>query len=157
MRKLRFLAASLLLAAFIAAGLSEGALAQALIQASPTRLDAATSVAVGTNWNTVASQSTATATPPAGQFVYVTALYMSACQNSSGSATANANFTTTGLGGMEFAYSAAAAEGCAGQPGLITFATPQKSAAAGTAVTLVSPASTTNTGYGTEIFYYTAP
>jgi len=128
------------------------------VQQNATRLDAGTLVAVGTNWNTVNTVSTATATPQAGQSVYVTGLYMASCQDATGGATSNVNFTTTNLSGLEFAISqASAASACTGSPGLIQFSTPLKAAAAGTAVTLVSPTAATHTGYSTEIIWYSAP
>jgi hypothetical protein len=46
----------------------------AIIQQSTTRLDAAQGVAVSTNFDTVNTQGTATITPPAGQYVYITGL-----------------------------------------------------------------------------------
>lgn len=150
---------ALVLAALAAAPVA----AQTAVQQSSTRLDAATFTAVGTNWNTVNTQSTATITPPAGLSVYITAIYLSACQDATGGASSNVNFTTTGLGSgatasPQFALSqASAASTCTGQPGMINFATPLKSAAPGTNVTVVSPSAATHTGFGVEVFGYFAP
>jgi len=153
----KFLAFLAILAA-LALGQAHNAAAQALVQQSPTHVDAGNLTAVGTNWNTVNTQSTATATAPGGQYVYVTALYMGACQDGTGVAAANLNFTTTNLGGAEFAYSTAlSANACPNEPGLVNFPVPLKAAQAGTAVTLVSPAAQSHIGFATEIFYYTAP
>ena len=124
------------------------------------RLDAATFAAVGTNWNTVNTQSTATVTPPSGQYVYITAMYMQACQDATGAAATNVGWSTTGLGSgatasPQFSISQASSAGsCAGSPGMVTFATPLKSNAPGTNVTLVSPSAIGHTGFSSEIFGY---
>lgn len=156
----------LLLSLALVAALAGQALAQSAppqVQISGTRYDAAGGVAVGTNWNTVNTQSVATtATPQAGQYVYVTAFYMAACQNATGIAATNVNWTETGLAASTAqavaAYSAAlTANSCAGSPGLVQFATPQKALSPATPVVLTSPAALTQTGFASEIFYYIAP
>jgi len=121
-------------------------------------LRATTAVSVGTNFNTVNTVSTATATPQAGQYVYVTAMFMGACEDATGGAVSNVNWTTTNLEGATFPFSmASAASTCSQLPGLLSFPVPLKSAAPGTAVTLVSPTAATHTGYASEIFWYSSP
>lgn len=128
-----------------------------------TRFDAGQAVAVGTNWNTVNTQSVATtATPPANQSVYVTAIYMGACQDATGGASSNVNWTTSGLGtgatlSPQFVLSqASGASTCTAEPGLINFSTPLKGAT-NTPVVLTSPSAATHTGFASEIFYFIAP
>lgn len=144
-------------------GLASVASAQQTIQQVPQDLTAAQWAVVGTNFNTVNTQSTATITPPAGLFVYITAMYLTACQDATGVASANTSFTTTGLGSgataaPQFAYGAPlTVDSCISQPGLINFAKPLKSANAGTNVTVVSPSAATHTGFGIVVFGYFAP
>lgn len=154
----------LLLSFALLAGLLAPAAAQNVqVQQSSQDLTAGTFAVVGTNYNTVNTQSTATIVPPAGQFVYITGLYLSACQDATGTASTNLAFTTTGLGSgatasPQFAFSEpAAVNTCTGQPGLVTFAKPLKSAAAGTNVTVVSPTAVTHTGFGITVFGYYGP
>ena len=139
--------------------------AQAPIQQLPTRLDAGSAIAVGTNFNTINTQSVATTVaPPAGQYVYVTGLLAGACEsNTTGTAVVNANFTTTNLFGLEFAISVPATLGlCAGAgptgaPQWFPFPSPLKAAAPGLAVSLTSPTAGAQVGFITAIAFYTAP
>jgi hypothetical protein len=120
---------------------SPGATALPVVDATRfARKDVGTAVSVSVPYNTVNTQSTATATPQAGQFVYIVGLYLAACQDATGGAVSNVNWTTTNLGGAEWPISAAAAAStCTQQPGVLMFATPVKSAAPGTAVTISIP------------------
>ena len=142
------------------AALANNAMAQqgSLVQQSGSRLDAGLQVAVGTNFNTVSNLSVATTAAVAGQYVYVTGMYMESCQDATGAATVNVNWTTTNLGGTEFGLSSSSGpDNCLGSVGMVNFATPLKAAAAGTAVVLSSPSANAHVGYGAQIFYYIAP
>ena len=144
------------------AGLFNSAFAQqgSLVQQSGSRLDAGQNVAVGTNWQSSGNASVATTAATAGQYVYVTGLYMETCQDATGAPQVNVNWTTTNLGGALFGYSTSSgADSCLGSVNMITFATPLKAAAPGTAVVLTSPSGSgyAHIGYGAEIFYYIAP
>lgn len=124
------------------------------IQQGSQRLDAGTVCANGTNYNTVASTSTATI--PAGQgFFYVTYLSINVVQNATASVATNLNFTSTNLNGLQWAYStlATASNTVVIAPGPVGPA-PIKSSSPGTAVTIVSPASQTNTGYAITVCGY---
>jgi hypothetical protein len=142
-------------------GLAGAAAAQVSVQQSPSRLDASTAVAVGTNFDTVNTQSTATVTPPAGQFVYITRIELESCQDATGGAVSNVNFTSTGLGSGATASpqwelsQAAAASTCTFRD--VNLVTPLKSATQGTNVTVVSPSAATHTGFGIKVYYYLAP
>lgn len=136
----------------------------AQIQQLGTRFDAGGLVALGTNFNTINQQSVATTVVPGnGQYIYVTGLYMGACEsNTTGTAVTNGNFTTTNLNGAEFAISIPATLGaCAGAgtpaPAAFSFPTPLKAATPGVAVVLTSPTAGAQVGFATEIFYYVAP
>jgi hypothetical protein len=155
MKKL-LLSFALLLGALGAAFAQQGA----LVQQSGSMLHAGVQSAVGTNFNTVNNTSTATINVPAGYFVYITGMFLSTCQDATSAAATNLNFTTTGLGSgaaaPQFGLSlAATANTCYFQP--ISFATPLKSAAAGTQVTVVSPAANLHAGFGITVQYYLAP
>jgi hypothetical protein len=105
----------------------------------------------------VAQQETTTCTPAAGQFFYITAIAFDVCTDGTGTATTPATFTTTNLtGAPTFGVAiAAAAEIC--QHWSIPMPTPLKSTAAGTAVTVVSPATATHNAYQATVFGYSAP
>lgn len=124
------------------------------IQQGSQRLDAQTVCANGTNYNTV--NTTSTATIPAGQgYFYATELQIYVVQNATASVAANLNFTTTNLNGMQWGYStlATASQTLVISPGPVG-AAPIKSSSPGTAVTVVSPAAQTNTGYAITICGY---
>jgi hypothetical protein len=149
MRKFLVLCAALLWAS--------AASAQVAVQQSPTAINAATISCGYSAAFAVAQQETTTCTPPAGQFVYITAIAFDVCTNGTGSATTPTTFTTTGItGSPTFGMAiAATAEIC--QHWQIPFATPLKSSSPGTAVTVVSPASATNNAYQATVFAYFAP
>lgn len=134
--------------------LAPSAFAQQATQQSPTRLDAA--VLVQTSASTGA---TITITPPAGQFVYITAIDMTNCAGSSAvSAASVTSLTTTNLGGAAWTFGSGVAAGlCQPPPSPGIFATPLKSATAGTAVTLVLPTFATNQTIRVSAYYYFAP
>jgi hypothetical protein len=154
MRKL-LISTALLLALTGAATAQQGS----LLQQSGSRLDAATNVALGTNFNTVNSQSVATATATGGQYVYVTGISLEECGDGTGTAATNVNFTSTGLVGTpSWNYSATTGTSvstCTRQ--VEVFATPLKGAAPGTNVVITSPSALLHTGFGIRIYFYLAP
>jgi hypothetical protein len=82
------------------------AAAQVTVQPSAQKLDASTTVCTityssGTTF-AVNLQTTATCTPPAGQFVYITGLSFDVCTNGTGTAANQVNFTSTNLTGSPF-------------------------------------------------------
>lgn len=136
------------------------ALGQALVQQSPTRLDVATGVAAAVG--AINTQQTATITVPAGQYAYITAVGLSACQNATSTAISVATFTSTNLatqtGGTTPTWllsAAATAQLC--YFSFESYGQPIKSASPGTAVTIVSPAAVAQAGFGIRAYYYTAP
>ena len=140
--------------------LAGAALAQNVVpqvQQNSTRLDAATlacsySAAVAVN-----QQETTTCTPSAGQYVYIIGISFSACSDSTGAAVGVTDFTTTNLPGTPtFPVAQVAGAGACTQ-WTVSFATPLKSVAAGTAVTIVSPSASTHLAYQSTVFGYSSP
>lgn len=136
------------------------AFGQAAIQQTSTRLDAATSVAVSTNYNTVNTQAVATITVPSGQFAYITRIELEAIQNGTATAAVNSAFTSTGLGtgataSPQWGFSLAATADATLYRD-VNLQTPLKSAASGTNVTVTSPTAATNLAFGIKVYYYLA-
>ncbi len=152
MRFLRFLP---LLAGLLAAPLP--AASQVVTQDSGTMLNAATQSCSYSAAFAVNQQETTTCTPNAGQFFYIAGIAFDACTDATGTATTPTTFTTTGItGSPTFGFAiAATAEIC--QHWSVPFATPLKSAAAGTAITVVSPSQATHNAYQATVFGYSAP
>jgi hypothetical protein len=152
MKRLRhfLLAAALAFAPSIAS-------AQVTIEQSPTYLDAGTLSCSYSAAFAVNQQETTTCTPPAGQYVYITGIAFDVCTDGTGSATTPTTFTTTGItGSPTFGMAiAATAEIC--QHWQVPFSTPLRSAAAGTAVTVVSPSGVPHNAYQATVFAYFAP
>lgn len=150
----------ILLAFSFLAALTGASFAQT-VQQSAQRLDAGSAAAVSTNYNTVNTQGTATITPPAGQYAYITRLELEACQDATATAAVNSAFTSTGLGSgaaaspqWEFSL-AATADLCLFRD--VSFATPLRSAIAGQNVTVVSPTAATHLAFGIKAYYYFSP
>jgi hypothetical protein len=82
------------------------------------------------------------------------ALSFEACEDATGGAVSNVNFTSTNLsGGPQWSLSmASAASTCSRwqEP----LATPLKSTTPGAALTVVSPAAATHTAFGIRVYYY---
>lgn len=130
--------------------------AQVTVQPSGTKLDAATNVCTVSAVLAVNQQETVTCTPPAGQFVYITAIAFDVCTNGTGTAANQVSWTTTNLTGAPvFGFSVAATASIC-QHWNIPLPTPLKSTAAGTAVTFVSPAAATNNSYHATVMVYFA-
>jgi hypothetical protein len=142
------------------------AVAQVQTQQSGTMINAAVLVSsTGPAVNATQATGTVTITPPAGQFVYFTAIYVAACGDGTASTSSiQQNFTTTNLSGLtiETSYLSAAtittnagASQCDRVP--MPFSVPLKSAAAGTAVTIVPPAQAAHMSFPIVAMYYFAP
>lgn len=157
--KLRLLVFSLLLAVaciwFMNGGKVRAQNGPSLVQQTATRLDAA--VQSCTTTATVASQVTCTMTPPAGQYVYITSIDLMVCQNATSTANTNLTFTTTNISGSPvFQESLAAVANTCTPQHTLSFPVPLKSQTSGTAVTIVSPASQTNTAFTITAMWYPA-
>lgn len=130
--------------------------AQASVQQSPTRLDAATAVAIGSG-TAVNTQYTTTVTVPAGQYAYITAISFDVCTDGTGTAANQVTFTSTNLSGSPvWPFSiAATASICQHWEDVIPGGL--KSAAPGTNVTIVTPSAATHNSYTARVYYYLAP
>jgi hypothetical protein len=125
------------------------------VQQSATQLTACTTANANAAVNTTA---TLTITPPNGQYVYLSEMDAQVSNNATGAVTqANVKFTTTNLGGWQYQYSSANAANTSTSIGPFAFSPPLKSAAAGTAVTIVSPAVNAQATYSINSCYYFAP
>ena len=131
------------------------------VQQSSTMANASTTVCPLTSSGAAAPavnvQITATCTPPAGQYVYITGVSFDVCTNATGTVVNQGSFTSTNLTGAPlWSFSiAATAEIC--QHWGDDPVTPLKSTAAGTPVTIVSPAAATNNSYVQRVYAYYAP
>lgn len=134
------------------------ALAQVQFQPSGTKLDAATTVCpFAASPVAVNQQETVTCTPPAGQFVYITGISFDVCTNGTGTAANQVTWTSTNLTGAPIWSFSIAATASICQHWSEPLTTPLKSTAAGTAVTLVSPAAAANNSYHARVYAYFAP
>lgn len=132
------------------------AFGQAAVQQSPTRLDAATAVALpsGTAVNT---QYTTTITVPAGQYAYITALSFDVCTDGTGTAANQVTFTSTNLSGSPVWPFSIAATASICQHWVDTIPGGLKSASPGTNVTIVTPVAALHNSYTVRAYYYLAP
>ena len=127
-----------------------------LVQQTATMLNAAPLAC--TTANGINAQVTCTLTPTPGQYVYITSIVMTACNNATGIAVTNLSFTTTNITGSPlFGVSIANAVNICAPPIVLSFVTPQKSSAPTTAVTIVSPAATAQTAFTISATGYSAP
>ena len=142
------------------------AMAQASVQQSPTRLDAAQGVcAIAAAVNATQAAGTCTITPPAGQYVYFTTIQVAACSDGTASTSSvQQNFTTTNMGGLVAETSFITGSTITTNAGdarcdrvAIIKGTPLKSAAPGTAVTIVPPAQAAHYSFPIIAEYYFAP
>jgi hypothetical protein len=156
----------LFLALALSLGLSGAVLAQQntapTVQQIGTRLDALTSTAVSTNYNTVNTQAVATVTPPAGQYAYITRIELEAIQDGTSTACVNCAFTSSGLGSgatasPQWGFSIAATADAVVFRDVNFGASPLRSAAPGTNVTITSPTAKTDLAFGIKVYYYTSP
>ncbi len=136
------------------------AFGQAAVQQSATRSDACAASAVSTNYNTVNTQAVATVTVPAGYYAYICRIELEAIQDGTATAAVNSAFTSTGLGSgstasPQWGFSLAATADATLYRDL-NFATPFKSAAPGTNVTVTSPTAATHLAFGIKVYYYLA-
>ena len=129
------------------------------VQQSPTRLDATTFVAQGTNNNTVNQQSVATVTVPGNLSAYITAIVIDVCGDATGTAATNTNFTSTGITGTP-SWSFSATTGTTAalcQHFGDYFAVPLKSQQPGTNVVITSPSAQLHTAFNIRVYGYYAP
>lgn len=146
-----------LLLALALLGLSVPAYAQVVTQQSPTDLRATTTSCSYSAAIAVNQQETTTCTPPAGQYVYISAIFLTACSDGTGAAVGVTDFTTTNLtGSPTFPVAQVAGAGACSQWS-VSLVTPLKSTAAGTAVTFVSPSASTHLAYQATVLAYFAP
>lgn len=119
-----------------------------------SRYDISTGVAT-----TVTSAATLTITPAAGQYVYITQISYSNCAGASAvTAAGPTSITSTNLNGATWQVGSGVTAGLCTQDVRDTFGNaPLKSAAAGTAVTVINPTFATNQTVRTSVYYYTAP
>lgn len=141
--------------------------AQTQIQQVPQRIDSATGVcATAPAVNATVATGTCTITPPSGQFVYFTFLQVAACHDGTASTSSvQQAFTSTNLNGWTaqtsmISYAATTAisnptVACDRIGGART--TPLKSAAAGTAVTIVPPTQAAHMSFPIIAEYYFSP
>jgi hypothetical protein len=127
------------------------ALAQAPVQQSSTRLDAATFVSTSAS-----SAATITITPPAGQYVYLTGIDLTNCAGASAvTAAAPTTVTTTNLSGAAWTVGSGSTAGnCQASPTGMSYPLTLKSSTAGTAVTIVLPTFATNQTIRVSAYYY---
>lgn len=103
----------------------------------------------------VNTQNTLTIPAVTGLFARVDEIVIGACQDATGNALSNVNFTTTNLGSLAWQVGSAAGASTCIQPVVLTM--PQgglKAAAASVAVTIVSPAASLHAAYPMAVFYH---
>ena len=123
------------------------------IQIIGQRLDAATKFCTTTA--SVGSQVTCTMTPSGSNYVYITSIDLMVCQNGTATANTNLTFTTTNITGAPvFQESLPATINTCTPVHTLPLVTPLKSSTPGTAVTIVSPASQTNTAFTITASWY---
>ncbi len=136
------------------------AFAQVPVQQSGTMLNAASQVCAITSSGTplaVNTTTTATCNAPSGQYVYLVGVTFEVCTDGTGTAQNQVTFTSTNISNTpSFEYSIAATASIC-QRWSEVFATPLKSAAPGTNVTLVSPSAALHNSYNIRAYYYNAP
>lgn len=132
--------------------------AQVAVQQNATRLDNSGIIGLANTTSlTVNAQETITLTPPAGQFVYITGVYLWTCQNATGSAVTPTVWTSTNTPSTFFLPIAMASSASSCQQSVaVSFSTPVKSVTPGTAVTFVSPAAVTNASFSGFVTGYYA-
>jgi hypothetical protein len=136
------------------------------VQQNAQMLNAATlSSSTAPAVNATQAAGTLTITPPSGQYVYFTGIYVAACGDGTASITSvQQNFTTTNLNSLTIETSWISGSTITTAPGAslcdrvtLPFATPLKSAAAGTAVTIVPPAQAAHLSFPIVVTYYFSP
>lgn len=163
--KYAFLGAIALLSAGIIAAHSIGVTNPAPVQQDATHLDSGTTLcSLAGAINATQAAGTCTITPPAGNYVYITALIIGQCQDGTVSVSGiQQNFTTTNLGGLVLETSFLSAATITTNPGTnlcgfvqLPLSTPLKSAAAGTVVTVVPPTQAAHASYPITVVGYFA-
>ncbi len=164
---MKFLSRLLAVAAIMAfAGMAQAQVAQQVTQTA-ARADSGTSLngplggATTCNTvNTTAANGTVTITPPAGQYVYITGVYIDITADITG-LTGQATMSTTNVTGAPF-WSLATIVPTAGATGGVFrqiaewYGTPLRSTTPGTAVTFVPSAQSNHVIFCTRVAAYTA-
>jgi hypothetical protein len=140
--------------------------AQVVTQTSPSRADSGVLVSsTAPAVNATVATGTVTITPPAGQYVHFTGINVAACGDGTASTSSiQQNFTTTNLSSLTIETSYLSAATITSNAGasqcdrvVLPFTTPLRSAAAGTAVTIVPPAQAAHMSFPIIATYYFAP
>lgn len=128
--------------------------AQVPVQYSAQHLDAATGVAAATS--AVNAALTLTIPAVAGQYAYVTSLTVGFCNDSTGGSEPNQALTSTNLGGLQIQYGVVTTANACMNAVNYVFPNGLKSAASGTATTIIMQASTSSHAGNTAnaTFYY---
>lgn len=133
--------------------LSGPAFGQALVQQSPTRFDAATTV--GTSKT---SAATITIAAVNGQYFYLTGIDISNCATTTVTPAAPTDVTTTNLNGAVWTVGSGATSGLCQAANISSFGPAGlKSALPGTATTVVLPTFATNQVVRVSVYGYYAP
>ncbi len=148
---------STLLALLLGLAMVSSVWAQAVVQQSASRADAATLAFTSTT-----SAATITISPPAGQYFWLTGLEITNCAGAAAVvAAAVTTVTTTGIGGGTTPVwtlgSGTTAGACQPSPVNSGFALPLKSNAPGTNVTVVLPAFAANQTLRVSAYGYYSP
>ena len=118
----------------------------------------ASNVAVGGCTQTVNTAYTLTLTPPDGQFVYLTSLYISVTGDGTGSTQTVTAFTSTNLGATwEYATTSATQVNVRKVIDQVQYTPPVRSIKQGVPVTFVSPSAVAQNAYCIRATYYFAP
>jgi hypothetical protein len=145
----------LVLLALCAAAVAQQGIPGTLVQQSPTMLNACTVITKNGGINTAI---TTTITPPASQFVYICAIDLTLSNDATGTGVStNLSWTSTNLGAWSYQFSQVGTANTTPIDKNFYFTFPVKSANAGTAVTLVSPAVNAHAAYNQNVYYYFAP
>jgi hypothetical protein len=146
-----------LFSSFVLLAWCSAAFAQVIVQPTASRSDGAFVCAFAASPVAVNQQETVTCTPPAGMFVYITGLSFDVCTDGTGTAANTVTWTSTNLTNAPVWSFSIAATASICQHFAEPLTTPLKSAAPGTAVTLVSPAAALHNSYHARVYAYFAP
>lgn len=126
-----------------------------VLGAIPVAISSTPATTTANNTAAINNPVTLTLTPPAGQFVYVCGLDLIVANDATGAVAAtNLSFTSTNLGGWAYKYSMVGTANTNGVDRSFAWTHCVKSAAATTAVTIVSPAANAHATYSINAYYY---
>ena len=123
-------------------------------QQAASRYDVCSVLSVSGAVNTAVA---VTSTPPNGQFVYVCGVDVQASQDATATANTNLTFSSTNLNSWHYTYSLPVSATSSNITYASSWAGVVRAPAAGTAVTIVSPAATVHTAFSINLYYYFAP